>query len=105
MPGPDDIVRHIDYVVDLVGIDHVGIGLDYMYEIPSCNDFPDGVDKGFWWPPERGYAGFSGIEVFTPRRLSEVSDIMAERGYTDQQIAQIMGGNFLRIAQASWIAP
>ena len=104
-PRPDDIVRHIDYVVDLVGVDHVGIGLDYMYEVPGCTDFPDGVDKGFWWPPERGYADFSAIEVLAPRHLGDVADIMATRGYTDQQIAQIMGGNFLRIAQESWIAP
>ena len=75
MPRPSyrDVVDHIDHAVKVAGIDHVGLGSD-----------------------------FDGIEV-TPQGLEDVSKIrvifdeMARRGYTDDQIGKIAGGNFLRV--------
>lgn len=67
-----DFVDHIDYVVKLIGIDHVGISSDF--------DGGGGVD------------GF--------RNASEAPNVTIElvrRGYTEQQIAKIWGGNLLRV--------
>lgn len=72
-PSYRDVVDHIDHAVKVAGIDHVGLGSD-----------------------------FDGIEV-TPQGLEDVSKIrvifdeMARRGYTDDQIGKIAGGNFLRV--------
>ena len=72
-PGYRRIVDHIDHAVKVAGIDHVGIGSD-----------------------------FDGIEV-TPEGMENVSCIgkifeeMRLRGYDEDQIAKVAGGNFLRV--------
>ena len=74
LPGSvHDIVDHIDHVVKVAGIDHVGIGSDY-----------DGVSS-------------------VPLQLEDVStypvltQALLDRGYTEQQIHKIMSGNILRV--------
>jgi membrane dipeptidase len=67
-----DFVDHIDYAVKLAGIDHVGIGTDF--------------DGG------GGVPGFNDhSEAFN------VTVELVKRGYTEQQIVKIWGGNLLRV--------
>ncbi|MDR1780059.1 MAG: membrane dipeptidase [Tannerella sp.] len=67
-----DVADHIDYIVDKVGIDHVGIGSDF-----------DGCDSS---------AGLTGINEY-PRITLE----LIRRGYSDEAIGKIWGGNFMRV--------
>lgn len=70
-----EIVNHIDYVVDLIGIDYVGIGTDF-----------DG-----------------GGGVADCKDASEMKNVTAElihRGYSNEEIEKIWGGNFLRVFKA-----
>jgi membrane dipeptidase len=68
-----NIVDHIDHIVKVAGIDHVGIGSDF-----------DGVPK-------------------LPNQMSDVScyplltQIMLDRGYTKEQIHKVLGGNLMRV--------
>lgn len=67
-----DFVDHIDYMVDLIGIDHVGISSDFD--------------------------GGGGIEGWSD--ASETFNVTLElvkRGYTEAEIAQLWGGNLLRV--------
>ncbi|MEG3659650.1 dipeptidase [Arenibacter palladensis] len=67
-----DFVDHIDYMVDLIGIDHVGISSDFD--------------------------GGGGIEGWTD--ASETPNVTLElvkRGYSEEEIAQLWGGNLLRV--------
>jgi membrane dipeptidase len=72
-PGSvDDLLDHIDYVVKRIGIDHVGIGTDFNHG--------------------------SGIKGF--KDASEAPNLTAgllQRGYSQQDIEKIWGGNFLRV--------
>ena len=74
----DTVLDHIDHVVQLIGIDHVGIGSDY-----------DGVGDSL------------------PTDLKDVSAYpnliqgLINRGYSDQHIVKILGGNFLRVWKAN----
>ena len=52
--GTPAILRHIDYLVQRVGADHVGLGLDYVYD-QGLDDDPPGLERARWWPPEHGY--------------------------------------------------
>ena len=70
-----DFVDHIDYVVKLIGIDHVGISSDF--------DGGGGVDG---WR--------NATETFN------VTLEMVRRGYTEEQIGKIWGGNLLRVMEA-----
>jgi membrane dipeptidase len=69
------IVDHIDHIVKLVGIDHVGIGSDF-----------DGVQA-------------------TPADLSTVADLpnltreLLKRGYSESDVDKILGGNMLRVME------
>lgn len=70
----DDVLDHFDHVVDIAGIDHVGIGSDY-----------DGVGDSL------------------PVGLKDVSSYpnlvhgLLLRGYTDQDVRKILGANLLRV--------
>lgn len=70
----EKVADHIDHVVDLVGIDHVGLGSDY-----------DGV--GNTLP-----VGLKDVSTY-PNLLSE----LLERGYTEDEIQQICSGNIFRV--------
>ena len=67
-----DFVNHIDYIVKLIGLDHVGISSDF--------DGGGGVD---------GWNDAS--ETFN------VTLELVRRGYTEQQIAKLWSGNLLRV--------
>lgn len=71
-----DYVDHIDYVVEKIGIDHVGIGTDF-----------DG-----------------GGGVADCKDVSQLIGVTAEllsRGYSDEDIEKIWGGNFIRVFNAA----
>ena len=67
-----DFVNHIDYAVKLIGIDHVGISSDF--------DGGGGIDG---WN--------SAADAFN------VTLELVRRGYTEEQIGKIWGGNLLRV--------
>ncbi|MCB9509665.1 MAG: membrane dipeptidase [Deferribacteres bacterium] len=69
----DDVVKHIDRVVQLVGIDHVGFGSDF-----------DGV---FGLP-----AGLQDVSGFP-----NLIEALLKKGYSEEDIAKICSGNVLRV--------
>ena len=74
----ESVLDHIDHVVKLIGIDHVGIGSDY-----------DGVGDSL------------------PTDLKDVSTYpnliqgLLNRGYSDKNIIKILNGNFMRVWKAN----
>ena len=99
----DAMVRVVDYLAARVGTRHVGIGLDYVYDM-ELEDMPEGEDPAYWFPPEFGYdEGFyKSLDFVSPEAAGGLSARLAERGYGDDDIAAIMGGNFLRVAEQCW---
>ncbi len=75
-PGIDLVVRHIDYIVKLAGIDHVGIGSDY----DGVSVLPIGLE-----------------DVSTMPNLTKA---LLEYGYTEAEIRKILGENMMRVFQA-----
>jgi membrane dipeptidase len=72
LPTVADCVDHIDYVKNLVGIDYVGIGSDF--------DGGGGID---------GCADVS--------EMPNITKEMLNRGYTEEEIIKVWGGNFFRV--------
>jgi len=98
----ETVARHIDYVAQLVGAAHAGIGLDFLFA-PDVDDSPPGRDRDYWWPPEAGYGtAHSAIALVQPEQLPELTDILLRRGYSEADVLAILGGNFLRAAEAAW---
>ena len=93
-PGPtlDDMLRHLDHIVETAGIDHVALGLDFT-DLPRKRFPSDPVPD----PPYRFPEGFSGFED-----LPRLRDRLAERGYGEDDRGKIMGGNMVRVLRRVW---
>ena len=94
----DNIVRHIDYVVQLVGPDHVGIGLDYVFDQEELNDFVK--DNPQIFPSAEGYS--EGLAMLPPKSIPLIVQSLRDLGYMDEDVKKIMGANHLRIAEQVW---
>jgi len=100
-PGAIDLFRHIDYVVQLIGPEHVGIALDSVFARPKGHetDFEQ-QRRPDYWPPEKGY--YPAMPILGPEVLPELVATMQEAGYDASSIAGILGGNFARVAAECW---
>ena len=76
-PPIDRLIDHINYVVKLIGVDHVGLGSDF-----------DGIESA----PK----GLNGVEDFP-----KITDALLKQGYSKKQVKKILGGNFLRVFRAA----
>lgn len=76
-PDLSQLLNHLDYIVKMIGIDHVGLGSDF-----------DGIESA-------------------PRPLDDVTSFplitkaLMERGYSKKDIEKILGGNFIRVFKAN----
>lgn len=102
----DDYVDHVDHVVDLVGIDHVGIGTDVGDERKYTKERMTAFHKRH---PEIAIIDENlrtdlmhteGLE--TPGTLWNVTSGLVRRGYSDEEIRKILGGNFMRVLHEAW---
>jgi microsomal dipeptidase-like Zn-dependent dipeptidase len=73
---PADVARAIAYVRDLVGIDHVGLG----------SDFDGAVTTGF-----------------DASQVAAITQALLDRGFSDDDIRKVMGGNVIRVLLAGMV--
>jgi len=100
----EDIVDHIDHVVKLVGIEHVGIGSDS--DLWGYDDMPPDQYKQLKesYKASYGFRDKIDIEGFDhPKKTFDLTEALIRRGYSDDNIAAILGGNFRRLLGATWI--
>lgn len=69
----DDVIKHIDYIVNLVGTDYVAIGSDF-----------DGIEV----TP-------TGLEDVT--KFPDLTEALLKHGYSELEVAKFLGGNFRRV--------
>lgn len=94
------LVRAIDYAVQLVGPEHVGLGLDYVFDRADLDAFVAANRSSF--PTGFGYTEGGSIEFVSPAQLPDVAAALIDLGYTGRAIQQILGLNFLRVASQVW---
>jgi membrane dipeptidase len=68
-----DYVDHIDHVVKLIGVDHVGVGADFFDSLSTIDGWKDASES------------------------SHITTELVKRGYTEEEIEKIWSGNFLRV--------
>ena len=78
-PTVEDIFEHTDYIVELCGEDHVGIGTDL--DGGKIQEFPE--------------------EVRQISKLPVVAEYFLSKGYSTERVKKIMGGNFLRVIKSN----
>lgn len=96
----DTLMRHVDYVADRVGPQHIGFGLDYSFE-EVTGDLPADQTMEEWWPSSMGY-DLKNMNYMAPERFPDIVEAMARGGYSDDQVYGMLGKNFARVAAASW---
>jgi membrane dipeptidase len=109
-PTLDRFIDHIAYMADLVGIDHVGLGIDYylgqhpvMPEGEARRQYDAWIASGKWRPgtyppPPHHYP--EGIA--TPRELPALTARLIARGFAEEDVRKLLGGNWLRVWRAVW---
>ncbi len=78
--GMSDMIAHIEYIAELVGIDHVGISSD------------SGVDG---WPQESVH--YADADIAAPDRWVRLASRLYDRGWSEEDLAKLLGGNFNRV--------
>jgi len=100
----DDVIDHYDHVRDLVGIEHVGVGSDAGIE---SNDFgAPAALKEMLTKADARYHVHGDHEIVAgmggPSRMYELTAGLVRRGYTDEQIRLVIGGNWARVLGQIW---
>jgi membrane dipeptidase len=99
----EDIVDHIDHVVKLVGIDHVGIGSDC--DLMGYDHMPPDQYKQLKAGYKASYAFREKIDTDGfdhPRKVYDLTAALIRRGYSDSNIQAVLGGNFRRLLGSTW---
>lgn len=90
-------VAHLEYALDLVGEDHLGIALDYVFDQAELDAYMTTNPQIF---PPQFYT--RGAQMLEPWRLAEVASMLTARGHSTATLRKIFGMNHLRIAKLIW---
>lgn len=91
----DTLADQVEYYVDMVGVPHVGIGLDYVYDVPGIKRWIR--NQGAAFPTQGGYHGE--LKFAEPEQLPALAETLSRRGYADDAVAGILGGNWMRLLE------
>lgn len=98
-PTLEAMTRHLEHAIELVGVDHVGVSTDYSFDYLDFRieiaQTPELFDESYTrWGP---------IEWMPPERFLRLEAHLAAQGWADDDIRAVLGGNFRRVAQESWV--
>jgi membrane dipeptidase len=99
----ETLVDHIDHVVKLVGIEHVGIGSDS--DLNGYDDLPKAQRDllAAQYKNSYGFREKQDTDGFDhPRKMFDLGEVLIRRGYSDENIGLILGGNFRRLLMSVW---
>jgi membrane dipeptidase len=79
LPRPpfESLIAHFEHIIRIGGIDHVGIGSDF----DGISSLPQGIDSA--------------------ADLPKITAALAARGYSDEQLRKLLGGNLMRVFAAA----
>jgi membrane dipeptidase len=99
----EHIVDHIDHVVKIAGVEHVGIGSDA--DLHGYDDLPPEqlkVLRGLY-KASYGFREKIDIDGFDhPRKMFDLTEALIRRRYSDAHIRGVLGGNFRRLLAQVW---
>lgn len=103
-PTVNDYIDQIQYVADLVGIDHVGVGTDNFqtdnfYSRLGRAEFARTLPTFFggYSPDEKHAEGFSSWAEWP-----NLTKSLLDRGFSAEDTKKVLGGNFLRVFESVW---
>lgn len=96
----DRLVDHVDHAVDVMGIEHVGLGGDFVHQISLCPGIRVPTSAQALHPG--GLAADSYLEELPgPEAYPRLVEVLERRGYEGERLDAILGGNFMRLFRAA----
>jgi membrane dipeptidase len=92
------LLQHLRYAIDLIGAEHVGLSLDYVFDRAELDEFARSNPTIF--PPGMDMSG--GMGMVEPEAFGAIAEGLARDNLTDAQIRGVLGDNWLRIATRVW---
>lgn len=95
---PDRLADHADYVGALVGPEHIGLGLDYVFDPTELGEFI--VKYPGWFP---GLSEMPAMPpMIGPHDIHAFVELLLKRGWKEQDLRGVLGENLMRVAQQVW---
>jgi len=95
------LADHVDHLIGVAGPEHVGLGLDYGFDVDVADIDQLVADNPEFWPVEEGY-GQAPVSFVAPGGLRELCAILLDRGHPESTVRGVLGENFLRLATRVW---
>jgi membrane dipeptidase len=92
------LVRQLRYIIDLVGAQHVGLGLDYVFDRDELRGFVR-ANPGLF---PTGLSSTGELALIEPEAIEEIAESLAKANLPDADIRGILGENWLRLAEVVW---
>jgi membrane dipeptidase len=96
----ETLARNVDYVARLAGIDHVALGLDYVFDNDELLEYLKSRPQMFGEDAKtlQQYA----CDFVAPEQIPEIASCLTAMGYADLDVQRVLGLNLLRVARAVW---
>jgi membrane dipeptidase len=112
-PTANDVLRHLEHMIQIGGEEHVSIGTDGGISAEVLT--PEYKERHAGFIRQRREAGISAPgeteegylfanELNTPRRLETLADLLLARGHSSARVEKILGSNLLRVLSETWKA-
>ncbi|MEB3051061.1 membrane dipeptidase [Mycolicibacter sp. MYC123] len=97
-PTLDAMTRHLEYAVELVGVEHVGVSTDFSFDHTELADEMAANPQLF----DDSYTRWGPIQWMPPESWLGLREHLCARGWASDDVAAVLGGNFRRVARESW---
>jgi membrane dipeptidase len=100
--GLDKHLDQYDYLKKLVGVDHIGLGSDFMYGRKDIMQLNPTL-----WPPS-AYSVLPPAKMYMVKGFEKITELpnvvqgLMQRGWTDEDLRKVLGGNWLRVYEKVW---
>lgn len=98
-PTLTDWIRHVDHLVEVAGVEHVGIGMD-LWEM-SLAEYEYFLASGQWQAGDYPPPPYQ-FPINDARELPAITRGLLEHGYSAEQVVQLLGENWLRLFDRVW---
>jgi membrane dipeptidase len=110
-PTADDVIRHLEHMLEVAGEDHVSLGTDGGLSAETLT--PEFKERHASFVRQRRAAGIGAPgetetgylfanELNSPRRFETLASMVSTRGHSDARIEKLLGANLVRVFDDTW---